>query len=89
MTRVRRDPATFSPLTPREDEVMLCVVQGMTSRAIGKELGLSPDTARTHTQNIKIKLKAKTMAQATFIWTLARVEQMSPTRVVASTSESS
>ena len=43
-------------LTPREREVLQCMVSGMTRAAIAQHLFLSPNTVRTHMQNVLGKL---------------------------------
>jgi DNA-binding NarL/FixJ family response regulator len=43
-------------LTPREREVLQCMVSGMTRSSIAQHLFLSPNTVRTHMQNVLGKL---------------------------------
>jgi DNA-binding NarL/FixJ family response regulator len=43
-------------LTPREREVLQCMVSGMTRASIAQHLFLSPNTVRTHMQNVLGKL---------------------------------
>lgn len=52
-------------LTPREQEVMLRVAQGKTSREIAEEFGISPRTVETHRERIMAKLRMKTIADLT------------------------
>jgi two-component system response regulator FixJ len=47
-------------LTARELEVADAFANGLTSRRIGEQLGISPKTVDIHRGNIKIKLQAKT-----------------------------
>ena len=42
----------LSTLTRREREVLLLVCRGADSRSIAEELVISPETARTHVQNV-------------------------------------
>jgi RNA polymerase sigma factor (sigma-70 family) len=49
----------FEWLTPREREVMLLLVQGMTNRDTAQTLGLSRRTIETHRGNILQKVRAK------------------------------
>lgn len=43
-------------LTPREREVLQCMVDGLGRAEIAERLGLSANTVRTHTQNLLAKL---------------------------------
>jgi DNA-binding NarL/FixJ family response regulator len=43
-------------LTPREQEVLHCMVAGLGRKAVAEHLFLSPHTVRTHTQNVLGKL---------------------------------
>lgn len=44
-------------LTPREREIVVCVVKGMTNKEIAKQLFLSTHTVITHRRNISKKLQ--------------------------------
>lgn len=44
-------------LTPREKEVVVCIVKGMTNKEIATKLYLSPHTVITHRRNISKKLQ--------------------------------
>jgi DNA-binding CsgD family transcriptional regulator len=59
--RAARRPAV---LTPREREVFGLLARGMTATQIADELALSPLTIRTHIQNGKDRLGAKTRMEA-------------------------
>lgn len=48
----------FAVLTTREREVLQCMVDGLTRAQIAAHLGVSVNTARTHTQNLIAKLGA-------------------------------
>jgi DNA-binding NarL/FixJ family response regulator len=56
--------AVYQPLTPREHEVLRMMVSGLTSKEIGEELSLAPNTVRTYTQSLLSKLHAKNRIQA-------------------------
>ena len=43
-------------LTPRQREVALCIERGLSNEEIGAELGISPRTAKAHSDVIKAKL---------------------------------
>jgi PAS domain S-box-containing protein len=51
-------------LTRREQESLRLVAMGMTTTAAAQELGISPETVRTHVRNAMNKLGARTRAQA-------------------------
>jgi DNA-binding CsgD family transcriptional regulator len=53
-----------SVLTPREREVFTLLARGLTATQIAEELSLSPLTVRTHIQNGKDRLRAKTRMEA-------------------------
>jgi DNA-binding CsgD family transcriptional regulator len=53
-----------STLTPREREVFALLARGLTATEIATKLVLSPLTVRTHIQNGKDRLGAKTRMQA-------------------------
>jgi len=50
-----RSPAT-RPLTAREKEILKCLSEGMTTRAVAEELLIAPVTVRNHIQRILQKL---------------------------------
>jgi DNA-binding NarL/FixJ family response regulator len=50
-------------LTPREKEVLLLIVDGLTSQEIAKKLSLSPNTVENSRSSIMLKLDAKNVAQ--------------------------
>lgn len=51
-------------LTPRELEVLALLAEGATSRRIAEELGVSPNTVRTHVQGILSKLQVHSRLEA-------------------------
>jgi DNA-binding CsgD family transcriptional regulator len=51
-------------LTRREQESLRLVAMGMTTHAAAEQLGISPETVRTHVRNAMNKLGARTRAQA-------------------------
>jgi FixJ family two-component response regulator len=50
-------------LTPREEEILLCLVDGEPSKAIASALDISLRTVEVHRANIMRKLKVRTMAE--------------------------
>ena len=62
----RRDmtrEARLALLTPRELEIATRVAQGLTSSAIGAELGISVRTVENHRAHIMEKLRARSVAE--------------------------
>lgn len=67
MRRRRNDDETYrliSGLTRREREVLVLLSEGADNDTIGSQLGISPQTARTHIQNILSKLKVHSRLEA-------------------------
>ncbi|OEV05306.1 helix-turn-helix transcriptional regulator [Streptomyces oceani] len=62
-------------LTPREHEVLRCMIAGLGRRAVAERLGLSPHTVRTHMQNVLGKLEVHSTLAAV---ALARRAGMGP-----------
>jgi DNA-binding NarL/FixJ family response regulator len=67
-------PASTSPfrghhcgpaLSPRENEIMLLLVEGFTDKEIGAALGISPRTVTTHVTSIYNKLGVFSRVAAT------------------------
>jgi DNA-binding NarL/FixJ family response regulator len=57
-------PPTRLDLTQREQDVLRCVVQGMTYKQAAERLGVSLETVRTHIRNTYRKLQVHTVAEA-------------------------
>jgi DNA-binding CsgD family transcriptional regulator len=60
-------PADSDLLTPREQEVMSLVAEGLTNRAIGRRLFISEKTASVHVSHVLAKLGASGRAEAVAI----------------------
>lgn len=58
------DAAALNELTPREQEVLKLVAQGMSDAAIAEQLVLSPHTVHRHVANIRTKLRLPSRAAA-------------------------
>lgn len=56
--------APFPELTPRENEILGFIAQGLTNGAIAEKLVLSPKTIRNHVSNIFSKLQVATRSEA-------------------------
>lgn len=52
-------------LTPREQEVLVLVAEGLTNREIGDRLDISPRTVETHRERVMSKLRIRTVAGLT------------------------
>ena len=52
------------PLTPREQEVLQLLAEGMANRAIAQELGISEHTVKFHVNAIMGKLEAQSRTEA-------------------------
>lgn len=57
-------PRRAGQLTRREQESLRLVARGMTTSVAAQQLGISPETVRTHVRNAMNKLGARTRAQA-------------------------
>jgi DNA-binding NarL/FixJ family response regulator len=57
-------PILAEPLTPREEEVLKLLAEGMTNRAIGRVLNISEHTAKFHIQALMGKLGAQSRTEA-------------------------
>lgn len=60
----QEDPDTVEPLTPREEEILALVAQGLTNPQIAERLVISPSTVHFHVHNILAKLQAQTRTEA-------------------------
>jgi DNA-binding CsgD family transcriptional regulator len=60
LTETRRDAGAkrtvLNRLTPREQDVLQCLVDGLNRQEIAQHLFLSPNTVRTHVQHLLRKL---------------------------------
>lgn len=59
-----RPAAHGDPLSPREVQVMRCVINGLPNHEIAAELGISPYTVKTHLMRVFRKLGARDRAHA-------------------------
>lgn len=59
-------PAAASPLTARETAVLEAIVRGNNTAEIGREMGISPLTVKSHVQNIYRKLEVGSRQRAVF-----------------------
>lgn len=59
-------PATASPLTERETELLRLAAKGLTFEAIGQLVGISPHTVVSHVKKIYRKLAVHSRSEAVF-----------------------
>ena len=60
----KEPPVPETPLTPRELAVLQQLALGHDNETVAKSLSMSPNTARTHVQNILAKLKVHSKLEA-------------------------
>ncbi len=60
--------ARFAALTPREREVLQCVVQVKMNKQIADDLGLDERTVKLHRTSITTKLGVPSVAELTKMW---------------------
>jgi DNA-binding NarL/FixJ family response regulator len=53
-----------SPLTSREEDILKCLAQGMTTKQVAEALIISDNTVKTHVRNLLEKLGASNRAEA-------------------------
>lgn len=59
----------FSVLTPREQDVMLCIARGMPNKIIGATLGISQRTVEAHRARIFRKLEIRNAVElVNYVW---------------------
>jgi len=64
LLRVQSSATRRSPLTPREDEVLALLAQGVAAAEISARLHITPKTTATHIEHILAKLGAHSRAEA-------------------------
>jgi DNA-binding NarL/FixJ family response regulator len=52
------------PLTPREQEVLMLIADGLSNREIGAQLGIAERTAKFHVASLNAKLEVRSRAEA-------------------------
>jgi DNA-binding NarL/FixJ family response regulator len=62
-TKIKPGPAPEYNLTPREKEVLACLVNGLSYKMIAAELFISYETVRSHIKNVYEKLHVATITQ--------------------------
>lgn len=59
--------AAFPELTPRQADVLKVVLRGSSDKAIARELGISPNTVKTHLKTIYAQLGVAGRGEAVYI----------------------
>jgi DNA-binding NarL/FixJ family response regulator len=62
--RVEPDPAIAAPLSPRERTVLELTGAGLSTKAVARELGISPNTVKFHLHAVFEKLGVTSRAEA-------------------------
>ncbi len=70
----------FEALTPREREVLAEIVDGRSSKAVARDLGLSPRTVEVHRRNIMAKVEASSFAELVRMTVLTSMASEAPTK---------
>jgi two-component system response regulator FixJ len=60
--------ARYASLTPREQEVMALLIEGLPNKLIGGRLGISARTAEHHRAAVMKKMKARTLSHLVRNW---------------------
>jgi DNA-binding NarL/FixJ family response regulator len=63
MSHSPNDRVAFDKLTARECEVLTLICQGLSNKAAGERLSISPRTVEVHRGRVMEKLRAKNMAE--------------------------
>jgi DNA-binding CsgD family transcriptional regulator len=63
-SEVTRLPLTASPLSPRERTILELAGSGLSTKAVARQLGISPNTVKFHLQSAFVKLDVTTRAEA-------------------------
>jgi FixJ family two-component response regulator len=53
----------FDSLTPREQQVMICVTGGLMNKQVAGEIGITENTVKVHRGNVTKKMGAKSLAE--------------------------
>ena len=74
----------MTPLTEREEEVLVALAKGSTNAEIGADLHISLSTVKTHLGSIQAKLGARNRVEfAAWAWQTGRIAAAPGIRVFA------
>lgn len=62
----KADPGRLLGLTPRQLDVLRCLVQGKTNKAIARDLGIHADTVKSHVTAVLQALGARNRTEAVY-----------------------
>jgi two-component system, NarL family, nitrate/nitrite response regulator NarL len=79
----RQGELLLSQLTPREQEILELLADGMSSTAIARGLNISPNTVRTHIQSLMSKLQVHSRLEAAAFAVRHGVLDATPRRTTA------
>ena len=65
----------FSPLTPRELEILRHLAEGLSNKAIARELGITDGTVKLHVRSILRKLEVRSRVEAAVLAVEERIFQ--------------
>jgi len=69
-------------LTPREEQVLRLIVDGLRTRKMAEMLTISPRTVEAHRSNIMQKLGAESLPDLVRIWMFSRTKKFNAARVM-------
>ena len=72
--KISKAEKRFSTLTPREKDVLKCLLDGLPNKAIAKQLALSPRTVEVHRAHIMEKTQADSLSQLVRLCVLAGLD---------------
>jgi DNA-binding NarL/FixJ family response regulator len=72
----------LAPLTQREREVLVCLAEGTGRRDVARHLHMSPNTVRTHLQNLMAKLGVHSALEAVALTRSDLGDQLSQQRIM-------
>jgi LuxR family maltose regulon positive regulatory protein len=58
------EPPSYRPLSRREVAILEMIARGMSNKHIAQDLGITPETVKSHAKSIFVKLDTRTRAQA-------------------------
>lgn len=75
---IRDGESVLGRLTPREHQVLQCIVDGLSRQQIAEELYLSPNTVRTHVQHVLSKLGVHSVLTAAAVARVHGLDSRAP-----------